>query len=116
MELKQYRDVWLAQKVEEFIGFYNREFFCLDNFSSFGFLYSGKYYQTVEHAYQSIRFKGVSPETEEAIVCCHSAYDPRRSPKKNLSGCPRRSNNPPFPKVSFARKDVVESLPIAILP
>ena len=84
VELKQYRDVWLAQKAEEFIGFYNREFFCLDNFSSFGFVYSGKYYQTVEHAYQSIRFKGVSPETEEAIVCCHSAYDAQRIAHENL--------------------------------
>ena len=37
--IKQYRDKWLAEKADEFIGFYNREFFCLDNFSSFGFVY-----------------------------------------------------------------------------
>lgn len=62
----------------EFIGFYNREFFCLDNFSSFGFVYQDTHYQTVEHAYQSLRFRGVAPEVEKEIVECHSAYDAQR--------------------------------------
>ena len=26
--IEQYRDKWLAEKVDDFIGFYNREFFC----------------------------------------------------------------------------------------
>lgn len=76
--IEQYRDKWLAEKVGEFIGFYNREFFCLDNFSSFGFVYQDTYYQTVEHAYQSLRFRGVAPEVEKEIVECHSAYDAQR--------------------------------------
>ena len=50
--IEQYRDKWLAEKVDDFVGFYNREFFYLDNFSSIGFVYNGTYYQTVEHAYQ----------------------------------------------------------------
>ena len=66
--IEQYRDKWLAEKVDEFIGFYNREFFCLDNFSSFGFIYNGIYYQTVEHAYQSLKFKDVAPEIEKKII------------------------------------------------
>lgn len=30
-----YRDPWLAEKFDEFVGFYPREFFVFDNFSSF---------------------------------------------------------------------------------
>lgn len=76
--IEQYRDKWLAEKVGEFIGFYNREFFCLDNFSSFGFQYKGTYYQTVEHAYQSLRFKDTAPAVEKEIIGCFSAYDAQR--------------------------------------
>ena len=76
--IKQYRDKWLAEKADEFIGFYNREFFCLDNFSSFGFVYDGTYYQTVEHAYQSLRFKDTAPAVEKEIIGCFSAYDAQR--------------------------------------
>ncbi len=83
--MEQYRDVWLAEKVGEFIGFYNREFFCLDNFSSFGFIYRGKYYQTVEHAYQSLKFAYTSPELEEKIINCFSAYDAQKIAHENTT-------------------------------
>ena len=83
IQTEQYRDKWLSEKVDEFIGFYNREFFCLDNFSSFGFIYEGKYYQTVEHAYQSLKFKGVAPDVEEEIIKCFSAYDAQRIAHEN---------------------------------
>lgn len=82
--LDNYRDIWLAEKVEEFIGFYNREFFCLDNFSSFGFAYNGQYYQTVEHGYQSLRFKDVAPDIEEKIVKCYSAYEAQKIAHENI--------------------------------
>ena len=36
---EDYRDKWLAQNVDDFIGFYSREFYCLDNFSAFKFVY-----------------------------------------------------------------------------
>ena len=78
IKIEQYRDKWLAEKVDEFIGFYNREFFCLDNFSSFGFVYNDTYYQTVEHAYQSLRFHNVAPDIENEIIGCYSAYDAQR--------------------------------------
>lgn len=83
ISIEQYRDKWLAEKVDDFIGFYNREFFCLDNFSSFGFTYYGIYYQTVEHAYQSLKFKDVAPEIEEKIIHCYSAYEAQKIAHEN---------------------------------
>ena len=35
IKLEQYRDTWLSEKMDEVIGFYPREFYPLDNFSSF---------------------------------------------------------------------------------
>ena len=35
IEVGQYRDPWLGEKFEEVIGFYPREFYPFDNFSSF---------------------------------------------------------------------------------
>lgn len=83
IKLEKYRDEWLAEKVGEFIGFYNREFFCLDNLSSFGITYNGIYYQTVEHAYQSLKFRGTAPVIEEKIVQCHSAYEAQKIAHEN---------------------------------
>jgi len=73
-KIKQYRDKWLAEKVEDFVGFYNREFFCLDNFSSFGITYKDKYYATVEHAYQAGKFFKTAPNVAEDIRLANSAY------------------------------------------
>ena len=84
INLEKYRDKWFAEKVDEFIGFYTREFFCLDNFSSFGFMYEGKYYQTVEHAYQSLKFKDTATDVEEEIIKCFSAYDAQRIAHENI--------------------------------
>lgn len=35
IKLEQYRDTWMAEEMNNFIGFYPREFYPLDNFSSF---------------------------------------------------------------------------------
>lgn len=58
IDIKEYRDIILAHNIlkEEYIGFYTREFFCLDNFSAFIFEYEGRRYPTVEHAYQAYKF------------------------------------------------------------
>lgn len=85
IKLEDYRDPWLGEKVNDFIGFYNREFFCLDNFSSFGFMYEGIYYQTVEHAYQSLRFRGSSKDVEQQIINAFSAYDAQRIAHENIT-------------------------------
>lgn len=36
MDLVQYRDSWLGEKFDEFVGFYPREFYFLDNFCLLG--------------------------------------------------------------------------------
>lgn len=78
INVEQYRDKWLAEKVEEFIGFYNREFFCLDNFSSFAVVYKGVKYPTVEHAYQSLKFVNTVPRIANEIADCFSAYEAQK--------------------------------------
>lgn len=84
IDIKQYRDPWLAEKVNDFIGFYTREFFCLDNFSSFGIKIDGIFYPTVEHAYQSMKFSHTAPDIEKQIIECISAYDAQKIAHENI--------------------------------
>ena len=67
MNLEQYRDKWLFEKVDEFVGFYPREFFVFDNFSSFGIIMDGEFYPTIEHAYQSGKFVDSAPQVADEI-------------------------------------------------
>ena len=60
--LNQYRDKWLGEKFDEVIGFYTREFYCLDNFSSFKVLYKGYLYSSLEEAYQAGKFLEAAPD------------------------------------------------------
>ena len=76
--VEQYRDTWLAEKMDEFIGFYPREFFCLDNFSSFAVVYKDIKYPTVEHAYQSLKFTDTAPEIAKEIAECFSAHEAQK--------------------------------------
>ncbi len=76
--LNQYRDTWLAEKFDEVIGFYPREFFCLDNFSSFKVLYNGYLYTTLEEAYQSSKFVDTAPEIAEQIKQSYSAHEAQK--------------------------------------
>ena len=78
MQLKQYRDPWLAEKFDEFIGFYPREWFILDNFSSFGIDYKGYQYPTVEHAYQALKFENSCPELAVRIRESLSAHEAQK--------------------------------------
>ncbi len=73
--IEQYRDPWLAEKFNSFIGFYTREFFCLDNFSSFAVVYKGVKYPTIEHAYQSLKFVETAPEIAKKILESFSSYE-----------------------------------------
>ncbi len=73
--IEQYRDPWLAEKFDSFIGFYTREFFCLDNFSSFAVVYKGIKYPTVEHAYQSLKFVETDPKIAKEILESFSSYE-----------------------------------------
>ena len=84
MILEQYRDRWLAEKVDEFIGFYTREFFCLDNFSSFAVVYRGIKYPTVEHAYQALKFVKIAPEIAQKIAESFSAQAAKKIAHENI--------------------------------
>ena len=81
--LEKYRDKWLATNVDDFIGFYPREFFCFDNFSAFAFMYDGIRFHTVEHAYQAYKFKNTAPEIFNEIVNCFSSDEARRIAHRN---------------------------------
>ena len=76
--LDQFRDTWLKEKMEEVIGFYPREFYCFDNFSSFKIEYEGYLYSTVEEAYQSLGFKETAPDIYNQIIHSHSAHEAQK--------------------------------------
>ena len=78
IKLEQYRDKWISQKVDEVIGFYPREFYCLDNFSSFKVLYKGTLYSSVEEAYQALGFAESAPEIAEKIKNSYSAHEAQK--------------------------------------
>lgn len=78
MKLEQYRDKWLGEKFDEFIGFYPREFFMFDNFSSFGIKMEGEFYPTVEHAYQAGKFIDSAPHIAEQIKKSFSAHEAQK--------------------------------------
>lgn len=83
IDLEKYRDKWLAEGINEYIGFYTREFYCLDNFSSFKLMYEGVLFSTVEHAYQAYKFKDTAPEIFNEILNCYSSDEARRIAHRN---------------------------------
>ena len=78
IKLEQYRDTWLAEKMDEVIGFYPREFYPLDNFSSFKVEWNGYLYASVEEAYQAASFMGSDEELVEKVKNSHSADEAQR--------------------------------------
>ena len=85
IKLEQYRDPWLAEGVNDYIGFYNREFFCLDNFSSFAIMYNGESYPTIEHAYQAGKFAKHHPKIAAQIRVAISAYESKKIAERNAN-------------------------------
>ena len=65
IKLEQYRDKWLLERMNDVIGFYPREFYPLDNFSSFKVEYNGYLYASLEEAFQSTLFLPDYPEISE---------------------------------------------------
>jgi len=80
---EDYRDKWLAQNVDDFIGFYSREFYCLDNFSAFKFVYNGNIYDTIEHAYQSLKYNKTAPLVSKEIRNANSPYQAKKIADNN---------------------------------
>ena len=78
IKVNQYRDTWLSEKFEEVIGFYPREFYPLDNFSSFKVEYNGYLYASLEEAFQSNLFLPDYPEIAEQIKNSHSAHEAQK--------------------------------------
>ena len=89
IKLEQYRDTWLSEKMNDVIGFYPREFYCLDNFSSFKVEWDGYLYASLEEAYQTAKFLKSALEIAEEIKKSHSAHEAQ--------------------KIAFANKDKVRS-------
>lgn len=85
IELVEYRDPWLSEKVKEVIGFYPREFYCLDNFSSFKVKYNGYVYSTAEEAYQAAKFYQCAPKIVDAIRNSFSAHEAQKIARENTN-------------------------------
>lgn len=58
----------------EVVGFYEREFYPLSNFSSFQVEWRGRVWPTSEHAYQAAHFFDKAPELVEEIFNARSAH------------------------------------------
>ena len=84
IKLKQYRDPWLSEKFDNVIGFYPREFYPLDNFSSFKVKWNGYLYSTLEEAFQSRLFLPDYPEIAEMIKKSYSAHEAQKIMFENI--------------------------------
>lgn len=88
IEVVEYRDPWLSEKVNDIIGFYPREFYCLDNFSSFKVEYNGYIYSTAEEAYQAAKFDTVALDCRNLLRRYYfenkSAYFEMARPKPSV--------------------------------
>ena len=84
-DIPDFRDEFLANNIiyENFIGFYTRKFFCLDNFSAFKFVYENIEFPTVEHAYQAYKFKETAPDIFDKIAKCNSPVEAKKIAVEN---------------------------------
>lgn len=64
------------------VGFYEREFYCFSNFSSFSVRWKGRLWQTSEHAYQASRFMGSDSKIVSMIHKARSADEAYKIAKK----------------------------------
>ena len=85
--IKQFRDPDLVTD-GSIVGFYPREFFVFDNFSSFQVDWRGRRWPTSEHAYQAAHFFDTAPELAEQIFVARSAHDAYKLAKSNAHRAP----------------------------
>ena len=78
IKLDQYRDTWLSEKMDEVIGFYPREFYPLDNFSSFKVEWNGYLYSSLEEAFQCALFLPNHKDIADKIKKSHSAHEAQK--------------------------------------
>lgn len=75
----------LLETSGKIVGFYEREFYCFSNFSSFSVRWKGKLWPTSEHAYQASRFIESNPKLAEKIRQAMSADTAYKVAQENLS-------------------------------
>lgn len=75
------------------IGFYEREFYVLSNFSSFVVSWKGRRWQTSEHAYQAAHFIDTAPDLYEKIFKANSAHEAYKIAKSNANKAPKNWND-----------------------
>ncbi len=78
LPLSVYRDPWLAEGVNEAIGFFPREFYILDNYSACRIEYRGFVYGTLEEAYQASSFMGAAEDVVRQIQQAKSPYEAKQ--------------------------------------
>ena len=71
------------------IGFYEREFYCFSNFSSFAVRWKGRLWQTSEHAYQASQFFKTAPKLVEKIFRAKSAHEAYKIANANEDKVPK---------------------------
>jgi len=64
------------------VGFYEREYYCFSNFSSFAVEWRGRLWQTSERAYQAAKFLDASPAIAEEVFGARSAHDAKKLAEK----------------------------------
>ena len=84
IKLEQYRDTWLSEKFDEVIGFYPREFYPLDNFSSFKVEWNNYLYSSLEEAFQSRLFLPDYEDISNRIKKSHSAHEAQKIMLENI--------------------------------
>ena len=72
----------LLETSGKIIGFYEREFYCFSNFSSFTVQWKNRLWQTSEHAYQAAHFMDNNPEIVEEIYNAKSAHSSKKIREK----------------------------------
>lgn len=86
-KIEQFRDPDLATD-GSVVGFYPREFYVFDNFSSFQVDWRGRRWPTSEHAYQAAHFFETAPELVEQIFAARSAHEAYKLAKANADKAP----------------------------
>lgn len=71
------------------IGFYEREFYPLSNFSSFQVKWKGREWMTSEHAYQASHFFDTHPDLVEKIANAKSAHEAFKIAVSNAGKAPK---------------------------
>lgn len=71
------------------IGFYEREFYCFSNFSSFSVKWRDKIWPTSEHAYQAAHFFKTAPNLVKKIYKEKSAHEAYKIAKTNADKAPK---------------------------